>query len=397
MTRPSKKKLFIEATPLLGENPSGVAKLLYGMIDALCDNIEFKNEYEVHLIIPIKKKPLLNKWNLDKDVCIDIIPLPLRLVNLLDKLHIMFPLDVYFGKGTYLFPNYRRLPLLFSRSLTYVHDAAYALHPDTVVAINRVFLERVIPISFKKSDLIITLSEQSRSELQKLFPQYQDKIKIIPCGIDTQKYHPSTDRAVAAKLLSELGVRDNEYILFVGNIEPRKNIGYLLDIFVELVDSKAVSVDTALLIVGGGGWNNERLMIRIDSLNKSGYSIILPKKRITDDQLPILYSKSLVSTLMSIHEGFGMTPLEALASGSRVVVSDIPVLREVGGEVLSYAALDDKNRAVQAFKRAIGRTVSRDAIRNKLGMFTWKKSASILIGIIDNINNTELKASREKL
>jgi hypothetical protein len=133
----NKKNLFIEANPLLDKNPSGIAKLLFSLIDALCDNKEFQSQFKIILVVPMGKKHLLNKWNLSKNISIRTLPLPLRAINLLDKLNILPPIDLYLGSGVYLFPNYRQLPLVRSSSMTYVHDVAYKVHPDTVLEILR--------------------------------------------------------------------------------------------------------------------------------------------------------------------------------------------------------------------------------------------------------------------
>jgi glycosyltransferase involved in cell wall biosynthesis len=386
MKRSSKQRVLIEAFPLLGTNPSGVGKLLYSMIDALMRDDAFTKSYELTLIIPLGKRKSLDKWQLDKyDMRIKTIPLPLRVMNLLDKFHLMIPIDLICGAGIYLFPNYRRLPLLKSRSLTYVHDAAYLLHPDTVQDLNLLFLKRVVPRSVVKSDKIITLSEQSRRELQAAFPEYKDRIVIVPAGVDIRKYAYKANNQSATDILSKIGIQPKKYILFVGNIEPRKNINYLLDIYL-MINKDPAYADVSLLLIGSDGWNNEMVNERIAVLNNEGYSILRPQMRVPDSDLPILYRESLLVALMSVHEGFGMTPLEALSAGARVIVSDIPVLHEVGGEAVAYAPLGDALVAATSFKAAIESSVDKRVVQRQLLMHTWEKATDALIGLLDEVS-----------
>jgi glycosyltransferase involved in cell wall biosynthesis len=372
-----KEQLYVEAFPLLGDAPSGIGKLLYSMIEALLRNKQFTDRYEMTLVVSLRKKHQLDKWHFDDRVRVIELPLPLKIINALDRFHMMIPIDLVCGRGVYLFPNYRRLPLIFSRSLTYVHDVSYLLFPETIQKRNLSFLRQAVPRAIKKSDRIVTLSEQSAHELQAAFPAEKEKIVIVPAGVDRATY-AMKHKEGARDVLRGLGVQKKKYILFVGNIEPRKNIGYLLDIYVAL-RKKPQYHDLALLLVGGDGWRNEPLMAKIESLNMQGYTIIRPAMRVPDEDLPVLYKESFVTALMAIHEGFGMTPLEALAVSASVVVSDIPVLHEVGGEAVSYAPLNSAEKAAEIFVKASKKEPNSKVVADQLGTFTWDNAAGSLI------------------
>ena len=386
-----KKKLFIEANSLLDKNPSGISKLLFSMILSMSTNADFDKDFKIILFIPLNKKNLLKRWKLPSTVSTRTLPLPLRIINGLNKRHLMFPVDLWLGSGVYLFPNYRTLPLIRSKCMTYIHDVAYAKHPETLLEINRKFLEHTIPQSVKTSDMILTLSEQSKIELLDLFPQFSSKIKVVPAGVDESHYVISDSNEGYKKLLNDVGVEDNKYILFVGNIEPRKNIAYLIDVYVELIDRGTVKDNVALLLVGGGGWNNEELILRIKTLVASGYKIVRPSSRISDEDLPTLYKHSILTTLLSIHEGFGMTPLEALASGSKVVVSDIPVLHEVCGKSVLYAPLKDKEQAADVFETALNQPRNTSYSREILDEYSWDNAAETFRKNLINVENTKVE------
>jgi glycosyltransferase involved in cell wall biosynthesis len=234
----------------------------------------------------------------------------------------------------------------------------------------------------RTSDRVLTLSQQSYGELQQTFPDYKDKIAIVPAGVDTDTYAYHDDVMTTDTILTENGVSSKKYLLFVGNFEPRKNISYLLDVYVEL-RKDPIYADLSLLLIGGDGWRSGETAQRISALNEQGYSIIRPKNRVPDSQLPALYHESLAAMLLSVYEGFGMTPLEALSAGARVIVSDIPVLREVGDDAVAYVPLDNAPLAVNRIKSAVKNTVNHDAIARQLETFTWKHAAATLIRILD--------------
>lgn len=383
-----KQPVFIEAFPLLGEHPSGIAKLLFSTLDALLKEASFTEKYTVTLLVPLGKKSKLKKWLLTQGAFkVKVLPLPLRVINVLDRFHLMLPIDLLFGKGIYIFPNYRRLPLALSRSITYVHDAAYLLHPETIQTLNLVFLRRVIPRAVRKSDVIATLSRQSLHELQDAFPEQKDKIVVIPGGIDKEKYGLKTGSSSMEVILHTLKLKPKKYILFVGNIEPRKNLAYLIDVYATLVRKNSQYADVSLLLAGSNGWSNETVLEKIATYNTEGLSIIRPARRITDEELPVLYHESLLSVLLSVHEGFGMPPLEALSAGARVIVSDIPVLHEVGGAAVEYAPLNDTEAAADAFNRAIKTPANIAEANKQLEKFTWVETASRLRDCIDSLTD----------
>lgn len=380
----NKTKMFVEAVPLLGKNPSGVGKLLYSMIDALLKDRNFTDNYELVLVMPLGKKHELEQWDFDgKYLKTATIPLLQRMINLLDRFHLMIPIDLICGKGVYLFANYRRLPLLWSPSLTYIHDASYILHPETVHPLNLPFLKRVVPRSVAKSDTVITLSQQSQKELIDAFPAYKDKIVVVPAAADAEKYRCHDDAKTIQAILDRVGVRPKKYLLHVGNIEPRKNLDYVIDVYIELRKDPA-NTNLELLLIGSDGWKSDAVLRRIDDLNQKGFAIVRPSYRVADSELPALYKESFASVLFSVHEGFGMTPLEALAAGARVIVSDIPVLHDVGGQAVAYVPLDNAPKAAKIVQTEASKQPNPTAIKKQLDMFTWAKAATQLIHLIDN-------------
>lgn len=379
-----KKQLYIDATPLMGDNPSGIGKVLLSHIIELTQDNDFMKRYDVTLFVSLGKSHTLKKWHFRDNIRVREIPLPLRAINLLVKLRIMPPIDAYLGRGIYIFGNYRRLPLLSSRSITFVYDAVYDKFPETVQPKNLAYLQKVIPYAFRYSDTILTLTAESERELATIFPDYAFKIRVVPCGIDARLY-VQRDRSQIDTTLKKVGVRKNNFVLYVGNIEPRKNINYLLDVYLELIRQKCISPLIALVLVGGDGWNNEPLLKRIEELTTQNVKIIRPSHRLTDQEIADLYAATTLTCLFSIHEGFGITPLEALAAGSRVAVSDIPVLREVNGDAVTYVTLGDQEKAAQQVAVALNQKRNNRAIASTLETYTCHNAAKELTKYIDEL------------
>ena len=379
-----KKQLYIDATPLMGDNPSGIGKVLLSHIIELTQDNDFMDRYDVTLFVSLGKTHTLKKWQFRDNIRTQEIPLPLRAINLLVKLKIMPPIDLYLGRGIYLFGNYRRLPLAGSKSITFVYDAVYDKFPETVQPKNLSYLQKVIPYAFRKSDTVLTLTAESERELAAIFPSYASRIRVVPCGIDRRRYMQRSQSQVDTTL-KKVGVRKNNFLLYVGNIEPRKNINYLLDVYLELIRQKSISASTALVLVGGDGWNNEPLLKRIEELTAQNVKIVRPRNRLTDQEIADLYATTSLTCLFSIHEGFGITPLEALAAGSRVVVSDIPVLREVNGDAVTYVTLDNPVKAAQQIATALNQKPNNRAIESTLDTYTWHNAAKELTRYIDEL------------
>lgn len=378
------KRLFIDATPLIGNNPSGIGKLLLSHIAALAKDDKFMESYDVVLFVTLGKVSRLQRYDFDKRMVIRELPLPLKIINLLMRLRLMPPIDLYLGTGTYLFGNYRRLPLMKSTSLTFVHDAVYAIFPETVEPKNLAHLKQIVPDAFRKSDTVLTLTAESKRELAALYPEYASKLRVVPCGIDRGEYRRRKNTEIDSTL-QEVGVKAGAFLLFVGNIEPRKNIHYLLDVYVEMIKNGSVAPAMSLVLVGGDGWNNQPLVDRIRELSAEGYDIIRPPTRLSDDAISDLYAASAMTCLFSIHEGFGMTPIEAMSVGGKATVSDIEVLREVNGGAVSYVPLDNQVSAAKITAAAIKSPRNEQAVNDVLATYTWERASTLLTKYISEV------------
>ncbi len=381
---PAKTKVFIDAMPLSAERSSGVGHNLYGLVYALTNNADFIERYEVVLVTTVRGYRFLKLHNF-RNVSYVRLPLLSRVMNRLPATPIMPAMDLLLGQGIYIFTNFRRWPLAKSRSATTIHDLGFILHPETVGSRNRAVLAANVPRWANGSDIVMTVSENARKELIEHLELAPGKVRVVPNGVDPKEYYPRTEAEVS-EVREKYGL-PADYILFVGNIEPRKNLERLVRAYRAL--PKTISNRHALVIVGGSGWLSEAIEAEIAQANDSGHRIIRPAAYVVDADLPALYTGAALLVHPALYEGFGMPVLEAMATGTPVVASDNSSLPEVvGGAGIMVNALDE-----QAITSAIEKVLTDRALRDKLisagfkqaGKYTWTTAGAKLIAIIDEL------------
>ena len=258
-------------------------------------------------------------------------------------------------------------PLAVSRQVVTVHDAAALDHPEWFERKFALWYSALLPRLVRRVRAIITVSDFSRDRIVQNTGIKPERINVIPNGVD-RRFH-RLDAIAVKKVITELGLTD-PYILFVGSLEPRKNLKMLLETWRE------GNFDGASLAVAGATAHMFRTF-QLDPLPK-GVRLL---GRVGDDQLPALYSGAAGFVYGSVYEGFGLPPLEALACGCPVAVSDIPAHREVCGEAACYfdplspadlsGKLDELLRLNQGQRAAVAERCVRRA-----ALYSWETAAA---------------------
>lgn len=380
-----KTKVYIDALPIAQDKMSGIGHLTLEMIRALSTNKEFDYKYELILVLPLGKASKIVRHNLS-GCKVATLPLPARALSLFLKLKLLPPVDLLIGRGVYVFPNYRNWPLLLSPSITYFHDVSFMLHPETVSPKNLKYLKHNARLWLKRTDLVATLSHSSKMEIIENLKIPEGKVKIIPCGVNGSIfYHRSYKEVLNIK--HKYGLPEGNYIICVGNLEPRKNIDRLIAAYQKLPDK--LRNDYALVLIGGGGWLNEKTMALINSARNNGLDIFHPKKYVEDEDLPALFSGAALAVHPAVYEGFGIPPIQAMSCRTLVAASAIDSIKEVVGEAALLfdpysisdimakieTGLSDNDERVSLVKK--GEKQSKK--------FTWEDSASILYKIIEEL------------
>jgi glycosyltransferase involved in cell wall biosynthesis len=166
-----------------------------------------------------------------------------------------------------------------------------------------------------------------------------------------------------------------QYYLYVGNIEPRKNLSVLLDGYKLYSDS--VKEPFPLLLVGGDGWNNEEIKRKINRMQVEHYKVRQPAAYVLDADLPALYGGALALVYIPLHEGFGLPPVQAQACGTPVVVSDLSVFHEILRPVGTTYIKDPTARKV-------AHVLIKKEVRPHSGYapLTWGKTVAELLAAI---------------
>lgn len=365
--------ILIEADSIALEKMSGIGHTVIEIISGLSKSI-VGTRHKLTIIVPYGRKSYVQKYGW-KNVSIRQLPPGYKYVNyLLTRTSLPIPAELFFGRGVYIFPNYKTWYAPFSRSITFVHDVAFQLFPETVHPKNLVYLRANFTRWLKRTDGIISISKQSASEIRQFFPEVNNKITTIYLGVDRSIFFPRQKKDIA-KTLIKYGVC-KDYFLVVGNIEPRKNTMGLLDAYKVYADTNASVAQ--LVIVGGDGWKNQKILERISALTAEGYNIYRPKKYVIDEDLPMLYTGARALIHIALHEGFGLPPVQAQACGSPVIVSDLAVFHEIlTPQTATYVQTDRMQTVVDAMEQ-VGPAQSgrKSSVKQRL---TWDSTVRQLL------------------
>lgn len=370
-------KLFFDATPLVDTHISGVGKVLQETLKAL-DTTEFADQYDMYIFVPfdeLKKAHTLSYAYIK----VKALPYPHKFLSLFARMKFSPPLDIFLGKGVYVFENFRNWNLFFSKSITYIHDVSFKLYPDFVQERNLVYLQRYVDMWIHRTDKIVTVSESSAKEITEEFTI--NKVSVVSNAVDTTMFRPRSKEEVN-EVIRKWTLPKN-YHVFIGNIEPRKNLINTIKAFRRYIEQ--TGSDDSLIIIGGGGWRNEEIVSEIKQAITAGVNIIRPDGYVPDDDLPAIIAGARTLIQFSWHEGFGLPVLQAIACGTPVAAADIPSLHEAAGKekgMVAYASPDDVKKLSDAILLAVEKGHQQ---KISSSVRTWDMAARDLLEIVDEI------------
>ena len=280
--------------------------------------------------------------------------------------------DLFWGP-THRLPRF--LPERIARVVT-VHDLVWKHAGQTMRPLSRWMEQRLMPEAVRLADRILVDSANTAFDLCSAFPDVSEKVRTVHLGIT-----PLCEPETKDKLLP-MGVT-KPYFLFVGTLEPRKNLRRLLAAFASL--PAAVRESHLFVIVGGKGWGGVDVPSLIKSLGLEG-SVVLAGY-VSDARLATLYAHARFLAMPSIYEGFGLPLLEAMSLGVPVLTSNCSSLPEVAGDAgLLVDPLDES-----ALARGLQELLQNDALRSELAgralrnveRFSWNKAAVQARSIFD--------------
>ena len=372
-------KIAFDALPLVSERITGIGWCEAGQTNAMA-RLYPENEYVYNFFSQkgdTQKSERIKQF-LDTGIKTNTADFSGYLYRLVSNF-LPVPYYKFFGSDcdiTHFF-NYIVPPKVKGKSVVTVHDMVYKAFPETVRARTKYMLDTGLKKSMKRADIIVTDSEFSKTEIIKYFPQYQDKIRVVPCGVDLNKFHPCNDTDKIERVRKDFETGE-EYFLYLGTIEPRKNLERLIEAYAEFV--KNTDNPPNLVLAGGKGWLYDSIYAKAEKLGIEKKVIFT--KYIPSEDINALMCGAVAFVFPSIYEGFGMPPLEAMACGVPVLTSGEASLPEVTGD----SAVIVDAYSVNSIAEGLERIYSDRNLRERLSRegseraekFTWEKSAEIL-------------------
>ena len=202
--------------------------------------------------------------------------------------------------------------------------------------------------SCRHADHIVTVSAFSKKEIMRLLHVPEGKITVIPNAVDHTVYHTDYSKDQLKMVRSRYGIRE-DYFLYLGTIEPRKNLERLLDAYARLCREKP---DTPQLVLAGRrGWLCDGIYEKARSLNLGNKILFTGYVRQQDS--PMLMCGAAAFVFPSLYEGFGMPPLEAMACGTPVITSNTTSLPEVAGDAAVLVNPKSRSEIYRAMKQML--------------------------------------------
>ncbi len=264
-------------------------------------------------------------------------------------------------------------PLLTTQpSVVTIYDLSFVHTPQRLSAARRLYLSLLTPLTCQRARRVIAISHSTARDLSATFGIPASKIDVAAAGYDAGVYHPLPPADIrafkAAKNLPE------RFWLFVGTLEPRKNLPTLIEAYARLRPSERLP----LVIAGGRGWDYDDIFAAV-ARYKLGDSIHFPGF-LTPEDLPLWYNSAEAFIYPSLFEGFGLPVLEAMACGTPVIVSDATSLPEVAGDAGLTVAAHNVEAWQAALRRVSGdadwRARARGRGLTQATRFSWKETAA---------------------
>lgn len=274
-------------------------------------------------------------------------------------------------------------PFLFKGPVVItIHDLISMLFPENIPFASRMFYSKWMPITYRKATKIITVSASTKNDIVRILDIPAEKITVIPLAVEDKFKKPLTKSEVES--VKDKYQIKSDYILHVGTLEPRKNLHFLISVFAKLIRDEA-NDNLNLVIVGKKGWYFEGLF---ELVKESGLKDrVIFTGYVDDEDKPAIYQGAKMFAFPSLYEGFGLPPLEAMASGVPVISSNTSSMPEVIGEAGILIDPKDEKKWIEAITRVNTDEPKRksmiEANKVQVAKFDWSKTAQKTIDIYE--------------
>lgn len=378
-------RIAFDALPLVSNRMTGIGYCEAGQIQAMM-MLHPEEQYVLQFFDKgdgVEKRKRLHYYEQQSNVSVRQGHFSGYLYRLLATA-IPLPYRAFFGKDAEIthFFNYIIPPGVSGKRIVTVHDMVYKTFPETVRGRTRFMLETGLQRSLHRADLIVTDSAFSKSEIIRYFPATEEKIRVVPCGVDRIRFSPMPPTAAPAieALKQRMGLQTS-YFLYLGTLEPRKNLDRLIRAYALL---KQQHPDAPQLVLAGGyGWRNNSIYQLTESLHLQE-DVLFTEYVLEEDVQPLLCG-ALAFVFPSVYEGFGMPPLEAMACGTPVLTTRAASLPEVVGDCAVIVDPHHTEDIAQGMERLFQDAALRERLRQdglrRAAMFSWENAAAALYDV----------------
>jgi glycosyltransferase involved in cell wall biosynthesis len=367
-------KIGLEAERANHPHPTGVEHYAAQVIKGLA-RLDHVNQY----ILYFRTKPQQWFYELPSNFKLKVLYFPKFWIQIRLSLEMLLhPVDVLVILAS-------ALPLFHTRkAVITAHDIAFEIFSGIYTGFNNYYQKFFARFAVWRATKILAVSDATKQDLIKIYKTNPSKISVTHLGVGSE-FKPLPYESVQ-HVLDKHSLSYKKYILFLGTLQPRKNIIKLIDAYLKL--KKDYRIEEKLVIGGGRGWLWEPIMEKIEEAKSSG---VVYLDYISENERAPLYNGASVFCLVSNYEGFGLPPLEAMACGTPVVVSNISSLPEVvgdAGELVDPSSADsiaegilkvlmDKNLQTEMSKKGI----------EQARKFTWEETARKTLEVLESLKN----------
>ncbi len=256
-----------------------------------------------------------------------------------------------------------------------VHDLSFLRFPRLFRPANRFYLTALTRASVRRARRVIAVSAHAAEETTRLLGARREKVDVVYHGVDPG-FRPRSSNEVAA-FRARKGLPER-FVLFLGTLEPRKNLVRLVRAFGLLEEP-----NLRLVLAGGSGWYYEEVFARVEQLGLQ--ERVLFPGYVPGEELPLWYNAATVFAYPSLYEGFGMPVTEAQASGTPVLTSDCSSLPEAAGDGALLVDPHDVEAMAAGLQRLLTDGALRDHLRQRglahAACFTWQRAAADTVAV----------------
>jgi len=338
--------ILFDANPIASSQKTGIGVYSENLLKSISDNAGDKVKIVAFYFDFLGRKKNLSMPIAENIEYRRILIYPGAVINLMRRIGLSVPVELLTKcrGGFAIYSNYLSYSSIFkTKNISVVHDLTHEFYPEFMSLKNQQDLKKLLPASIKKSALLITISGQTKKDLLKIYG-YKGEILVtpIPLSLDTSKCDDIT------KVRKKYAIK-NKFVLFVGTLEPRKNLVALMKAF----ESNAeLAQDYSLVMCGKLDWKYEDTLKKYNELLRKGLSVI-STGFVDEPTKNTLYENCAVFVLPSHYEGFGMPIVEAAHFNAPLALSDIPVFREVAGLNAQYFDPNDSLDIAEKILKAV--------------------------------------------